>query len=155
MSQLPAAEWVDIAALRAWDKNPRKNADAIGRVADSIRKWGFASPIVARRADSRIIAGHTRWEAAKSIGCTQVPVRFMDLDENQANALAIQDNKLGEIADWDTEKLNQVLAELQSVDIVLDGFDVVSVEDVVPIPMQESESVEDSEQASKCPVCGK
>src|SRR5438445_500516 len=51
----PAARWVPIDSLRAWEKNPRHNEPAIARVAESIQRFGFGAPIVARKADSTII----------------------------------------------------------------------------------------------------
>ena len=75
-----AAEWVSIDKLKKWKENPRDNTAAIPKVKDSIKRFGFASPIIARKADGTIIAGHTRFEAAKLLKLEKVPVRFMDLD---------------------------------------------------------------------------
>lgn len=110
-------EWVDISALEPWKDNPRQNQSAIDEVAKSIKRFGFASPIIARAADKMIIAGHTRFEAAKKIGLKSVPVRFMDLDLNDAQLLALADNKIGEIADWDEDKLKDILASLDDQDL--------------------------------------
>ncbi len=46
----PAAEWVDTVALRPWKDNPRANDDAVGAVAESIHRFGFGAPILARCA---------------------------------------------------------------------------------------------------------
>ena len=110
-------EWVDISALEPWKDNPRQNQSAIDEVAKSIKRFGFASPIIARAADKMIIAGHTRFEAAKKLGLKSVPVRFMDLDLNDAQLLALADNKIGEIADWDEDKLKDILASLDDQDL--------------------------------------
>lgn len=128
------AEWVEINAIKPWDKNPRKNAAAIKEVAGSIKRFGFSSPIIARRADGVIIAGHTRYAAAQSLGLDKVLVRFMDLDPAQAKALALADNKLGELADWDAPMLAEVLRELNEEDVDLDGlgFDEQELEAILP-----------------------
>jgi hypothetical protein len=81
-------EWLHVDQLTPWDKNPRFNDQAIEKIAQSIKKFGFASPIIARKEDNRIIAGHTRWMAAQSLNIQYVPVRFMDLSEKEADALA-------------------------------------------------------------------
>lgn len=112
----PAACWVPIDSLRAWTKNPRRNEPAIARVAESIQKFGFGAPVVARRADSMVIAGHTRLLAAKQLGLAQVPVRFLDLTETEAKQLSLADNKLSELAEWDDDLLADVLKELQAED---------------------------------------
>ncbi len=121
-SQDAAAVYVNPSTLTAWDQNPRDNSDAISKVADSINRWGFASPIVARSQDGRVIAGHTRLAAALSLGLDSVPVRFMDLDEQSANALALADNRLGEVADWDVDTLTDILQSLQEDGVDLDGL---------------------------------
>ena len=112
--QEPAAVWLPIGDLKPWDRNPRKNADAVAGVADSIKRFGFGAPIIARLADHTIIAGHTRWLAAKKLGLTHVPVRLLDISEADAQLLALADNKLGEIAEWDDDRLAQVLADLKA-----------------------------------------
>jgi ParB-like chromosome segregation protein Spo0J len=124
------AEWVDINAIKPWDKNPRKNAAAIKEVAGSIKRFGFSSPIIVRRADNVIIAGHTRWAAAQSLGLDKVLVRFMDLDPAQAKALALADNKLGELAEWDAPMLAEILRGLNDEDVALEGlgFDAQELE---------------------------
>lgn len=106
------AKMVLIRDLTPWAKNPRKNDPAVDAVADSIRRFGFASPILARLADGRVIAGHTRLKAAIKLGMEAVPVRYLDLDDDAANALALADNKLGELAEWDDAALAEILSGL-------------------------------------------
>ncbi|HUJ25417.1 MAG TPA: DNA modification methylase [Myxococcales bacterium] len=121
----PAAVWVPINDLVQWIDNPRKNEAAVERVADSIRRFGFGAPIVARREDRQLIAGHTRLLAARRLSLAQVPVRYLDLSSEDARLLALADNKLSEIAEWDEEMLARVLADLkgQGADVAATGFD--------------------------------
>lgn len=132
-----AAVWVSVDKLTPWEDNPRRNEAAVPEVMASIRRFGFATPIVARDANGEVIAGHTRLEAARRLGLDRVPVRFMDLDPADAHLLALADNKVGEIASWDDEALAGVLRELDAdgalagieglgfdqaeIDMVLDG----------------------------------
>jgi len=119
----PAAEWVDIASLRPWAKNPRKNdGEPVVKVAESIKRFGFAAPIVARLATREIIAGHTRWKAAQSLKLERVPVRFVDLSEREAHLLALADNRLGELAEWDTPELHELLRSYDLGDQMLAGW---------------------------------
>ena len=108
--------WEPLDNLTPWAHNPRNNKKAIKEVAASIKRFGFAAPIVANRRDGTVIAGHTRLEAARSLKLTEVPVRWLDLDPAEAHALALADNRLGEIATWDDAKLAEVLAELRAND---------------------------------------
>lgn len=157
-----AAEYVALSTLRPWKRNPRKNKEAISAVARSIESFGFGAPIVARRSDSRIIAGHTRYEAAKRLAMETVPVRFLDVTEEQANALALADNKLGEIAEWDDDQLKMILAELRSHDAELPAIAGWSDEElakllddpVKPEFKEYDESVADDVETVQCPHCG-
>jgi hypothetical protein len=126
----PAAVWLPISDLKPWDKNPRKNAEAVGKVAESIQRFGFGAPIIARQADHTIIAGHTRWLAAKKLGLQRVPVRLLDLDPADAQLLALADNKLGEIAEWDDDMLARVLEDLKAgnADLAASGFDTKEID---------------------------
>jgi ParB-like chromosome segregation protein Spo0J len=118
-----AAEMVDPATLKAWPQNPRKNdGEPVEKVADSIKRFGFAAPIVARRETREIIAGHTRWKAAQKLKLTAVPVRFLDLSEREAHLLALADNRLGELAEWDTPELHALLASYDLGDQMIAGW---------------------------------
>lgn len=117
---VPAAEWVETHFLVPWDQNPRVNHEAVQAVVKSIQRYGFGAPIVARLKDKMVIAGHTRLKAALSMGLKTVPVRYLDIDKREAKALALADNKVGEIAGWDEDMLKSVLRELKS-----DGLDLL------------------------------
>lgn len=108
-----AAEWVETSALKPWSRNPRKNEANVARVVSSIKRFGFAAPILARRADGEVIAGHTRLLAAKKLGLDRVPVRYLDLDPADAHLLALADNRLTDLGEWDEDGLLQLLGELR------------------------------------------
>jgi len=156
----PAAVWVDIKSLKPWDRNPRKNQAAVAPVAASMKRFGFGAPILARRADGEIIAGHTRILAAESLGLTRVPVRYLDLDPADAHLLAIADNKLNEKAEWDDALVAQVLSEYGLEDAALAGFDSAELDKMaakIPdfLPGTEDEQGDlDSIKPISCPNCG-
>ena len=118
-----AAVWVPLASLTAWARNPRRNDAAVPAVMESIKRFGFAAPIIARRADGEIIAGHTRAKAAEALGLERVPVRFLDLDPADAHLLALADNKLNEKAEWDDAAVMSILSEYGLPDAELAGWD--------------------------------
>lgn len=125
-----AAEWVPIDELHVWKDNPRKNDGApVKKVAESIHRFGFASPIIARR-NGEIIAGHTRYKAAKQLKLDRVPVRYMDLEPDAAHLLALADNRTAEEAEWDDAMLSAVLGQLESqgADLASTGFDEKELE---------------------------
>ena len=108
-----AAVWCPVEDLTPWEDNPRLNDEAVGKVRDSIKRFGFASPIVARKADGMVIAGHTRLRAAIELGLDTVPVRWMDLDPADARLLALADNRVAEEAEWDHDQLAGILHEME------------------------------------------
>ena len=66
--------------------------------------------------------GHTRFEAAKKLGITKVPVQIADLSDTQAKAYRIADNRLNQDASWDTKLLNIEFNDLLSKDYNLDSL---------------------------------
>ncbi|MBG89528.1 MAG: hypothetical protein CMO80_21895 [Verrucomicrobiales bacterium] len=145
-----AAIWVDISTLVPWDENPRINHAVISKVAESIRRFGFASPIIARKADNMIIAGHTRFAAAQELGLDRIPVRFMDLDPADAKLLALADNKIAEFADWDHDALKNILKEVSEDDLPIIGFDDFTNGDFFDLDFDENPmgEIEDKSQES-------
>ncbi len=105
-----------IGDIKPYEKNPRKNDDAVKYVANSIRQFGFKVPIVVDK-DGVIVAGHTRYKAAKELGYETVPVIVADdLTEEQVKAFRIADNKTGDQAQWDMDLLGEEIAELLNVE---------------------------------------
>lgn len=120
---------ISIENIIPYARNPRKNDDAITKVASSIKEYGFKQPIVVDK-DMVIIAGHTRYQAAKKLGYETVPVLIAsDLTEAQAKAYRIADNKTGEYAEWDRELLRLEFMELENLtyDTTLSGFDLYEI----------------------------
>src|SRR5690554_4979392 len=103
---------VSIDSIKPYERNPRKNESAIEKVANSIKEFGFKQPIVVD-ANGVIVAGHTRWKAAKKLGFTEVPVIYAsDLTPEQVKAYRLADNKTAEFAEWIPELLEQELEDL-------------------------------------------
>ena len=110
-----------VADLRPYDKNPRINDDAVELVANSIREFGFKQPIVIDK-NRVIIAGHTRWKAAKKLGLNEVPcILADDLTPAQVKAYRLADNKVAEASEWDEELLAGELDDL-SLDFDMSGL---------------------------------
>ena len=61
-------EQVAIELLKPYPGNARTHDDRqLAKIASSLDAFGWMNPIVAER-DGTIIAGHGRWQAAKSLG---------------------------------------------------------------------------------------
>lgn len=156
-------EHVDPATLVGWDRNPRVNDHAVAPVARSIERFGFAAPIVARRSDRRVLAGHTRMKAAAMLELDAVPVRWVDLDDGEAEAYSLADNKLAEAAQWDDSLLADVITDLQAdgVEVSDLGWTTEDLESIVSglgtniddqTPDEPTEIVEDMDEDAEPPT---
>ena len=118
----------NISELKEYEKNPRKNDDAVKYVAESIKEFGFKVPIIIDK-DNIIVAGHTRLKAAKKLKLKAVPcIVADDLTPEQIKAFRIADNKVGEIAEWDDVLLAEELSDID-FDMELFGFEDVLGDD--------------------------
>lgn len=126
----------NINDLIPYSRNAKKHdKKQIDNVAESIKQFGFAQPIVVDK-DNNIIIGHCRTLAAKKLGIKSVPVvKMEELTPEQANKLRLLDNKLNE-SDWDFEMLALDLPDLDFSDFDIDW-------EIPEIEAEENEIVED------------
>lgn len=101
----PELVWRDPNSLIPYVKNAKKHSDEqINEIAGLITAFGFDQPIVVD-AQGVIIKGHGRREAALRLGLKEVPVIVSTLDEYQAMASRMADNKVAEKGTWDMDLL--------------------------------------------------
>jgi DNA modification methylase len=110
-----------LAELRPDLRNPRTHSKKqVGQIQASIEEVGFVSPILVT-PDLRIIAGHGRYQAAKRLRLTYVPVIIIrGLSEAQEKLLLIADNKIASNAGWDLDLVRVTLAEIQAAGLNLE-----------------------------------
>lgn len=128
-----SAVWLPPSELARWNRNPRRNDRAVPKVARSLARFGFVAPVCVWREADRMVAGHTRLAAAEQLftenpslvlkgapGPGLVRVVFHSFaSEAEADAYAIADNRLAEIAEWDGEKLADVERSIAAEDAEL------------------------------------
>lgn len=120
---------IAINEIKPYEHNPRKNDASVAAVAESIRQFGFKVPIVIDRSGT-IVAGHTRYKAAKRLGMKTVPcIVADDLTDTQIKAFRLADNKVGESSAWDFDVLSGELLDLDNlgIDMSVFGFDTADV----------------------------
>lgn len=142
--------------LKPYEKNPRLNDDAVKYVAESIKNFGFKVPLVIDK-DNNIVCGHTRWKACKKLKIDTVPcVVADDLTEEQIRAYRLADNKVGEKAEWDLALLDTELAEIETIDMTLLGFDEPEqTEQKINVGGElNTDSFSDDKFECTCPKCG-
>lgn len=146
---------LDVKDIKEYEKNPRKNDEAVDYVAKSIEEFGFKVPIVIDK-DNVIIAGHTRYKASLKLGLEKVPcIKADDLTEEQVKAYRLADNKVSEFASWDFDLLNEELSEILQID--MDGFGFEQLEDINLDDFfeekEESEPKVEEPKEIQCPHC--
>ena len=144
-------EWLRPKDLIPYDRNPRKNDAAIKEVAKSISAHGFNQPILVNQ-DLVICVGHTRCEAAKSLGLKLVPVVKREMTEEQFISYNIADNKTGELAEWDDDLLKENIEALitTSGPIEIPGFTDKELMSILgDLEEEGDEGIQDKKSGSK------
>lgn len=136
----------NIFELREYKNNPRNNDAAVSAVANSIEKFGFKNPIIVDK-NGVIVAGHTRFKAAKKLGLKNIPcILADDLTDEQIKAFRLADNKTAEIAEWNPEKLELELKELQMFPMNDFGFENMDFGKESFHPLEEKEESEETDE---------
>ena len=158
-------EQIATAELIPYARNARTHSPAqVAGIAGSIREFGFNNPVLIDK-DNGIIAGHGRVLAAQQLGLETVPcLRLGHLTKTQRKAYILADNRLAELAGWDTEMLALEIADLRldDVDLELLGFDDDALVDLLgqvatdtdTSPDEFKEMDEDIDTDQECPKCG-
>ena len=131
----------NIKEIKEYENNPRNNDNAVEYVARSIKDFGFKIPIIIDK-NNIIVAGHTRYKAAKKLNLSEIPcIVADDLTDEQIKAFRLVDNKSAELAEWNLELLNLELENIHDIDMNLYDFklselldDVVDDEYEVELP---------------------
>ena len=113
-----------LAEIIPYENNPRNNEDAVDKVAESLKEFGWQQPIVVD-SDGVVIAGHTRLKAAQKLGMETAPVVVADgLTDEQVRAYRLADNKTAEFSGWNFEMLDAELFSINNIDMSAFGFDL-------------------------------
>ncbi len=145
--------WVPPSSVKPYEHNPRINDRAIGKVAASIKEFGWRQPIVVDEHNV-IIIGHCRLKAALQLGCTEVPVHKAEgLTPAQVKALRLADNRTRDDSLWDTDLLEKELGELQMLEFPLDltGFDENELTALLAASETERDAEADAGSAEEAP----
>lgn len=144
-----------LSDITPYENNPRNNEEAVEKVANSIKEFGFNQPIVVDK-DNVIIVGHTRYLAAQELGLAEAPVIVVgNLSDEQARAYRLADNKTGELAGWDFEKLALELKQIEDINMSDFGFVEGSDLDINDDDFLSDNQIKEKEPKKvTCPHCG-
>ena len=107
-------EEVEISKLKFADYNPREITDHdFEALKNAIKEFGIVDPVIVNK-DNTIIGGHMRVRVAQELGIEKVPVSYVDLPEDRAKLLNLDDDivsiqeKLGD-SEKEIEDLNDLI----------------------------------------------
>ena len=133
---------VRLDEIREYENNPRNNDKAIEPVMNSIKKFGYVSPIIVDE-DGVILAGHTRIQALRKMGAEETEVIVISgLTDEERRSYRIADNRTREFSRWDGNLLQVEMREINADDWAQFGFKDTEVRRLKP------------DDLCKCPKCG-
>lgn len=126
-----AIEYVPLSEVRTAKRNPKDHDQ--GAIHASISRFGFTSPLLLDERTGRIVAGHGRVEALRSMKASgsSAPERIEERggewyvpvvkglsfrSDEDAEAYLLADNRLTELGGWDDAALTEILADLAAAD---------------------------------------
>ena len=90
-----------LSEVRPYERNPRKNADAVAAVMESIQQCTYIAPIIIDE-NGIILAGDTRYRALKRLKRKEAEFIVKEgLTEEQKRKYRLLDNKTNELATWE------------------------------------------------------
>tara|TARA_X000001388_G_C2232369_1_gene123711 strand:+ start:1351 stop:2010 length:660 start_codon:yes stop_codon:yes gene_type:complete len=119
---------VKLSQLKQFGGNPRVgNVDLI---AESLKENGQFRPLIVNK-DNTILAGNHTFLAMKQLGWKECDVHYIDVDKTQAKKIVLVDNRLNDIAGYDTQVMIDMLEEmLDKGQLIGTGFDADAVDDL-------------------------
>ena len=94
--EVKTAETLAVDVIEANPHQPRKHFsdESIEELAQSIEAVGVLQPLLIKKEGDKnlLIAGERRLRAAKKAGLKEVPVRFIDVDEEEGDRISLIEN---------------------------------------------------------------
>jgi len=150
---------VPLANLRPHPRNP--NQGDVGAIHLSIAENGWYGAIVAQRSTGYILAGNHRYLAAMQSKAGNVPVIWVDVDDQAALRILLADNRTAELADKDDLQLSELLKELAETEggLLGTGYDGDDLDELLK-ELEGSasgggEGETDDPSMLECPECGR
>ena len=118
----PVPQMLPIDTLIANPRNPNKHPEEqINRLMAALRKDGQTKPVLVRKANNMLIAGHGVTMAMRRLA-SRDPVLLWDVDQATADRYMLADNRLGHLSSHDDDMVADLLREIDRGDWLAAGY---------------------------------
>lgn len=100
---------IDIDEITPHPRNARHGD--IGAISESLRIHGQYDPLKYQLSTGLILVGNHRWKAAKALGWKKIAAIPLDVDDEQAVKILLVDNRMSDLASYDTDALLELVKE--------------------------------------------
>lgn len=109
-----------------WRKHPASQGKALDEVLGSV---GWIQEVIINKTTGNLIDGHLRVETALKNKESEIPVKYVELTEDEERIALATFDPISAMAEQDAEMLKQLLADIESEDVDMTQF---FSEDVLP-----------------------
>lgn len=109
-----------------WRKHPASQGKALDEVLGSV---GWIQEVIINKTTGNLIDGHLRVETALKNKETEIPVKYVELTEDEERIALATFDPISAMAEQDADMLKQLLADIESEDVDMAQF---FGEDVLP-----------------------
>lgn len=113
-------EMVSPADVETHPDNPRQGD--LKALVDSFRTNGFYGTVVVQKSTRYVLAGNHRVLAARKARMKKIPVMWVDVDDELAKRILVADNRMSDLATYNTESLAGLLEVLAGTEVGLQGL---------------------------------
>ncbi len=155
-------EQIDPKTLAIHPDNPRLGD--IGAIITSIENNGWYGAVVAQKKTRRVLAGNHRLQAAIQLDMDEIPVYWVDVNDEEAKRIMIADNRTSDLASYDEQALAALLETMAKEETLLgsgydgDDLDALIADLVDPTSFNPSDFNDeprlDKYTDIECPHCG-
>jgi len=118
---------VPLESLSRWPGNPRQGD--VGAISLSLQRFGQQKGIVVQQSTMQIAAGNHMRDAAVALNWTHVAATISPLDDREAQAYVIADNRTAELGSYDEDLLGDMLKRLaEEGNLSATGYDAGDVD---------------------------
>jgi ParB-like chromosome segregation protein Spo0J len=152
-------ELVPLDTLTEHPENFREHD--VGAIAHSIERWGVWRALVVQESTRHVLVGNGELKALRALNAPNAPVRWIDVDDDNARAILLADNWIPSRGRNMPEELRAVMEQLREERELFEstGADDEDFEDLVR-DIAETEKPLDVKapkprtQKVECPECG-